>query len=74
MNKVFIKRNKLIPISFKCNTYRPGLYVRAIAFYCENDIQLPVERCPNHRSRRDKGEEGNFILDYVIYSICLSKR
>lgn len=69
LNKLFITMITPIHLSFKCNSYPSGMYVRAIPVFCESkDFQFPVERCLHHRIPTYKHNEGldANICDHVI--------
>ena len=73
LNKLFINMNTIIHISFKCNTFPSGLYVRAIPVFCESvDFQNPVDRCLHHRSRANKHNDGNFQSWIIVKAALLN--
>lgn len=54
MEKIYIKLNSVMNLSFSYMPANCGLFLRAmIIFSSPDEMHLPVGRCPNHRVQRD---------------------
>ncbi|KAJ9597827.1 hypothetical protein L9F63_011322, partial [Diploptera punctata] len=68
LNKLFININAVIHLSFKCNAFPSGFYIRAVAVFSNSDdFKYPVERCLHHRTPENApdGQPDNHI-DHVV--------
>ncbi|PSN33023.1 hypothetical protein C0J52_17830 [Blattella germanica] len=69
LNKLFISLNSSVNLSFKCNSFHPGLFIRAVAVYTDDDAFCePVNRCVYHRSGADDIDIGTKqdVLHHVV--------